>query len=447
MAKEMADSIHKEVFHTLKQSRLIQRPDIVSLVKREDIVRVDRILGAGAFSQVSSVVTRDGRKYAYKHLKRELMEHPENFRMAAAELAVEAHMLASFDHPNILKVRGWAENGVASFEDGNYDSFFLLLDQLDETLDNRIDRWLSEEKQAASALLAQKLTGKSLNALDLLQPMAHQPLLTGDQQHLIEMQYQSRYLEKLGIMQEIATALEYVHERGVIFRDLKPNNIGFIGNRVQLFDFGLSRELPMLDVSLPFEMSGKVGTLRYMAPEVALHQPYNISADVYSWAMVAFEVFSLQKPFDGWTRDMHATLVCAGGMRPDTANCIQMIPMEMRILLEHAWQMIPHQRPSMSQLIAECHTMKDKQMVMMNEQEMQHQISKQIEVQLSIQLEAERQQAQNEVAAAAIATAAMVLDMSACFSASNLHPPQKVFRNNSIGTIETASLSSDSMDF
>jgi serine/threonine protein kinase len=69
---------------------------------------------------------------------------------------------------------------------------------------------------------------------------------------------ESLYLEKLGVCVEIASALAYLHSKCVIFRDLKPNNIGFLNGRVQLFDFGLSRELPSLNLEEPFEMSGKV---------------------------------------------------------------------------------------------------------------------------------------------------------------------------------------------
>jgi serine/threonine protein kinase len=50
---------------------------------------------------------------------------------------------------------------------------------------------------------------------------------------------------RLQVGRDIASALSYLHEHGVIYRDLKPGNIGFDANSVvKLFDFGLSRELP-----------------------------------------------------------------------------------------------------------------------------------------------------------------------------------------------------------
>ena len=366
-AKNMADMIQNQVRDMLRNSRLVRKADNIQLVRRDDIVHVNQILGSGAFSQVSAVTLRDGRQYACKHLKEKLMDQPDNFRLAAAEMACEAHMLASFDHPHILKIRGWSYNGIASFEEGYHNSFFLLLDQLEETLDNRITRWHTEEQQQQQLILSN-------------------PGMYDEHYHL------KMYMEKLHVLSGIGSALEYLHEHGVIFRDLKPNNIGFLnGNQVQLFDFGLSRELPQLDTSVPFEMSGKVGTLRYMAPEIALHQAYNVSADVFSLAMVAYEMLSLQKPFDGWTRDMHSNLVCTRGMRPDltltattivpsivgggtTTSSCNRIPVEMRLLLERAWSDVPANRPTVPYITTQVEFFKEQQRLMLEEERLRMQV-------------------------------------------------------------------------
>eukprot|EP00980_Cylindrotheca_fusiformis_P011177 scaffold2563_cov124-Cylindrotheca_fusiformis.AAC.8 len=412
LAKEMADTIHRNVVDTLRQSRLSPMMGGIQLVQRRDIVNVERILGSGAFSQVSSVVTKEGRRYACKHLKQSLMERPEEFRTAAVELAYEAHMLSSFDHPNILKIRGWAHNGVTSFEEGCNDSFFLLLDVLDETLDMRIERWQHEHHQG---LWSMAVNNSSMAS-----------------------QMESRYLEKLQIMSEIASALDYIHQRGVIFRDAKPQNIGFLGDRVQLFDFGLSRELPMLDTSIPFEMSGLVGTLRYMAPEVATNQPYGVSADVYSWAMVSYEMLALEKPFDGWTREMHASMVCMQGRRPDTIGCSQPIPLEMRIILDHAWNTNPVARPTLAQCIVQLEFLKEKQIMKVQEQQYQLNISMQLENEFQLQ---------NFTSATPSQPSLFQVDMNYYLASP---PPKKHNKRNSldesIETIETTTLSIESDD-
>lgn len=80
-----------------------------------------------------------------------------------------------------------------------------------------------------------------------------------------------------------------------------------------------------------------------MAPEVASHQVYNVSADVYSWAMVCYEIFILEKPFAGWTREMHSNLVCGRGARPE---CSQ-LPPTIRPILEACWNQYAYRRPAM----------------------------------------------------------------------------------------------------
>jgi len=410
LARDVADVIHRDVVDTLNQSRLVPRTDDIQLVQRHDIARVERVLGSGAFSQVSSVILRDGRRYACKHLKQRLMDQPNDFRTAAVELVYEAHILSSFDHPNVLKIRGWAHNGVASFAEGWNDSFFLLLDVLDETLDMRIERWHREQQEGIWSMV----TSPSSAAQEMKA---------------------TRFLEKLRIMNELASALDYIHQRGVIFRDAKPQNIGFLGDRVQLFDFGLSRELPLLDTSIQFEMSGKVGTLRYMAPEVATNKPYGVSADIYSWAMISYEILSLVKPFDGWTREMHANFVCLQGQRPDMIHCTHdPIPLEVQVLLEHSWNSNPAMRPALSQIMNQLDYLMGCQIQKV--QDYQH-----VQMNIARQLESEIQLQQT----------LFQIDVESYIGQAATAPPVKRVRRNSfdssIGTIDTHSLSTDSECF
>lgn len=369
VARRMADHIHTEVKGMVSTSRLVRRAEGIALVHRHDL-QVGKLLGRGAFSEVHSVriVGGDQRdpntkrpvEFAMKHLKPKLMSQPDNFRLAAAELAVEAHMLASLDHPNILKIRGWAANGVASFTSGRHDGFFLLLDKLDETLDQRIINW--QRLRAVQEAQAAQNNGSLVTDLwrRFAQPEDNTSVLLQERQELVlEKQRQHLYLEKLSVCADLCSALAYLHERGIIFRDLKPNNIGFLNGRVQLFDFGLSRELPSANLTEPFEMSGKVGTLRYMAVEVACHARYNVSADVYSWAMVSYEALTLEKPFCGWTRDMHANLVCGRGVRPETKT----LSGRVRGLLEAAWNQTADARPTMLQACDQMRHLVDDQLI------------------------------------------------------------------------------------
>ena len=96
-----------------------------------------------------------------------------------------------------------------------------------------------------------------------------------------------------------------------------------------------------------------------MAPEVASHQVYNVSADVYSWAMVCYEIFVLEKPFAGWTREMHSTLVCGRGARPETHQ----LPPTVRPMLEACWNQYAYRRPAMRVVEEKMKNLEEQQML------------------------------------------------------------------------------------
>jgi hypothetical protein len=96
-----------------------------------------------------------------------------------------------------------------------------------------------------------------------------------------------------------------------------------------------------------------------MAPEIASHQPYNVSADVYSWAMVSYEVFVLEKPFQGWTRDMHSNLVCGRGARPDVSS----LPGPICSILEICWHQSAYRRPAMRIVEQQMKMLEERQLI------------------------------------------------------------------------------------
>ena len=77
-----------------------------------------------------------------------------------------------------------------------------------------------------------------------------------------------------------------------------------------------------------------VGTRRYMSPEMISGHGYNQKTDSYSWAMVFYEILTLQKPYAKYNRERHKILVCEQQGRPHTSIDI---PWNARDLLQHSW--------------------------------------------------------------------------------------------------------------
>ena len=82
---------------------------------------------------------------------------------------------------------------------------------------------------------------------------------------------------------------------------MKPDNIAFAADgTLKIFDFGLCtcvRKRVSSNDSEAYEMTGNTGSLRYMAPEVALQQPYDKRADVYSFGIIVWQMARGKLPF------------------------------------------------------------------------------------------------------------------------------------------------------
>ena len=112
-----------------------------------------------------------------------------------------------------------------------------------------------------------------------------------------------------------------------------------------IFDFGLSKELKQKDLVHPpdgFEATGLTGSRRYMAPEVVKCKNYGFSSDVYSFAILFWEVFSLRIPFDRMTLEEHFGKVVLKGRRPGRLNSL---PKQLQFVMEECWSPDPAKRP------------------------------------------------------------------------------------------------------
>ncbi|MCA9117471.1 MAG: serine/threonine protein kinase, partial [Planctomycetaceae bacterium] len=93
----------------------------------------------------------------------------------------------------------------------------------------------------------------------------------------------------------IAAGLAFLHDRGIVHRDIKPANIFRENDIVRIGDVGLSK---FITASRRNAQSQSVGTVYYMAPEVA-HGNYGREVDIYSLAIVLYEMLTGRIPFDG----------------------------------------------------------------------------------------------------------------------------------------------------
>ena len=100
------------------------------------------------------------------------------------------------------------------------------------------------------------------------------------------------------LLRPVASALDYAHAHGVVHRDVKPSNVLLDGSDgVCVGDFGLAH---VLEASSRMTQSGLVaGTPQYMAPEQALGKAADHRCDIYSLAIVAYEMFAGVTPFTG----------------------------------------------------------------------------------------------------------------------------------------------------
>ena len=112
--------------------------------------------------------------------------------------------------------------------------------------------------------------------------------------------------EATKIIREVADALSYAHEQGVVHRDIKPENILISGNHALVLDFGVSKALSSSTSETSTEgptltsLGIALGTPAYMAPEQAAADPHvDARADIYALGVVAYELLAGRTPFAG----------------------------------------------------------------------------------------------------------------------------------------------------
>ena len=112
--------------------------------------------------------------------------------------------------------------------------------------------------------------------------------------------------QAVSIMKDVARALAYAHERGVVHRDIKPHNILLAGGAATVTDFGVAKALSTAQRSgegrnaTLTDAGTSLGTPLYMAPEQAAADPdIDNRADIYAFGVTAYEMLVGEPPFAG----------------------------------------------------------------------------------------------------------------------------------------------------
>jgi serine/threonine-protein kinase len=103
--------------------------------------------------------------------------------------------------------------------------------------------------------------------------------------------------EAVRIVEQVADALAFAHDRGVVHRDIKPPNIMLMSRgRVKIMDFGIAR---MRTSDLKTQTGLMLGTPRYMSPEQVAGRPVDQRSDIFSLGTVLYEMLTGTKLFSG----------------------------------------------------------------------------------------------------------------------------------------------------
>jgi eukaryotic-like serine/threonine-protein kinase len=106
--------------------------------------------------------------------------------------------------------------------------------------------------------------------------------------------------DALRITHDVAAALGYAHSRGVLHRDVKPENILLAGGHALVADFGLARAIGAADYQKLTETGIIVGTIFYMSPEqLKEDRGLDQRADIYSLGCILFEMLTGAPPYTG----------------------------------------------------------------------------------------------------------------------------------------------------
>jgi eukaryotic-like serine/threonine-protein kinase len=147
--------------------------------------------------------------------------------------------------------------------------------------------------------------------------------------------------EAVAIVERVADALSFAHDRGVVHRDIKPPNIMLVGGgRVKIMDFGIAR---MRSSDLKTQTGLMMGTPRYMSPEQVAGRPVDQRSDIFSLGTVLYELLTGAKLFAG--NDATEIMYNVSQLRPAPPSRInRQVPAMLDLVVAKALEKDPGER-------------------------------------------------------------------------------------------------------
>ncbi|GBB95806.1 hypothetical protein RclHR1_26180001 [Rhizophagus clarus] len=150
--------------------------------------------------------------------------------------------------------------------------------------------------------------------------------------------------ERIHIVGDIIIAVVAIHRENAIHRDLHSGNVLLIlGQRFVISDLGFCGPVDKPLTSI-------YGSLLYIAPEVIIGKQQTFKSDIYSVAMLMWEISSGQPPFFNYNHDYYLAMNIVNGIRP---KIVPGTPLEYKNLMKRCWEADPLKRPDINTLLEE----------------------------------------------------------------------------------------------
>ncbi|KAM7464486.1 hypothetical protein LguiA_032607 [Lonicera macranthoides] len=160
---------------------------------------------------------------------------------------------------------------------------------------------------------------------------------------------------------DIARGMAYLHNEPnvIIHRDLKPRNVLLVNSsadHLKVGDFGLSKLIKVQNSHDVYKMTGETGSYRYMAPEVFKHRKYDKKVDVFSFAMILYEMLEGDAPLSQY-EPYEAAKFVAEGHRPYFKA--KGYTAELRELTDRCWAADMNNRPTFLEILKRLERVRD----------------------------------------------------------------------------------------